>query len=111
HSSNIKAIQVLGFKKEQIRVIPTDMEFKIGMNKLKNAIAKDRIQGMQPFCFIASAGTTNTGTVDPLMELSKICKKENIWLHVDAAYGGAAILSKSGKQLLKGIEKADSITV
>lgn len=111
HSSNIKAIQVLGFKKEQIRVIPTDMEFKIGMNKLKNAIAKDRIQGLQPFCFIASAGTTNTGTVDPLMELSKICKKENIWLHVDAAYGGAAILSKSGKQLLKGIEKADSITV
>src|SRR5690554_1058305 len=111
HSSNIKAIRVLGFRKEQIRVLPTDTEFKISLNKLKNAIAKDKIEGLQPFCYIASAGTTNTGTVDPLSEISKICKKENIWFHVDAAYGGAAILSKKGKKLLKGIEKADSITV
>ena len=111
HSSNIKAIRVLGFRKEQIRVLPTDTEFKISLNKLKNAIAKDKIEGLQPFCYIASAGTTNTGTVDPLSEISKICKKEDIWFHVDAAYGGAAILSKKGKKILKGIEKADSITV
>ena len=111
HSSNIKAIRILGFRKEQIRIIPTDAEFKIALNKLKNAIAKDKLEGLQPFCFIASAGTTNTGTVDPLTELAAICKKDNIWLHVDAAYGGAAILAKNGKQLLKGIEKADSITV
>lgn len=111
HSSNIKAIRILGFRKEQIRIIPTDSEFKIGINKLKNAIAKDKLEGLQPFCFIASAGTTNTGTVDPLNELATICKKEKIWLHIDAAYGGAAILAKNGKQLLKGIEKADSITV
>jgi len=111
HSSNIKAIRVLGFRKEQIRIIPTDGEFKIAVNKLKNAIAKDQIEGLQPFCFIASAGTTNTGTVDPLNELATICKKEKIWLHIDAAYGGAAILAKNGKQLLAGIEKADSITV
>jgi aromatic-L-amino-acid decarboxylase len=111
HSSNIKAIRVLGFKKEQIRVLPTDTEFKISLNKLKNAIAKDKIEGLQPFCYIASAGTTNTGTVDPLNEISKICRKEGIWFHVDAAYGGAAILSGKGKKLLKGIEKADSITV
>jgi aromatic-L-amino-acid/L-tryptophan decarboxylase len=111
HSSNIKAIRILGFRKEQIRIIPTDGEFKIGINKLKNAIAKDKIEGWQPFCFIASAGTTNTGTVDPLNELAAICKKEKIWFHIDAAYGGAAILAKNGKQLLAGIEKADSITV
>ncbi|WP_188440801.1 pyridoxal phosphate-dependent decarboxylase family protein [Planktosalinus lacus] len=111
HSSNIKAIRVLGFRKEQIRIIPTDGEFKVAVNKLKNAIAKDKIEGLQPFCFIASAGTTNTGTVDPLNELATICKKEKIWLHIDAAYGGAAILAKNGKQLLAGIEKADSITV
>lgn len=111
HSSNIKAIRMLGFKKEQIRIIPTDMEFKISLNKLKNAIAKDRLEGWQPFCFIASAGTTNTGTVDPLKELAVICKKEDIWLHVDAAYGGAAILSTHGKKILAGIKKADSITV
>lgn len=111
HSSNIKAIRVLGFKKEQLRVIPTNLEFKFSLNKLKNAIAKDRLKGLKPFCLIATAGTTNTGTVDALSELSAICKKEDIWFHVDAAYGGAAILSKKGKGMLKGIEKADSLTV
>jgi len=66
HSSNIKAIRILGFKKRQVRIIPTDMEFKMSLNKLKNCIAKDKLEGYQPFCIIASAGTTNTGTVDPL---------------------------------------------
>ncbi len=111
HSSNIKAIRVLGFKKEQIRVIPTNLEFKFSLNKLKNAIAKDRLKGLKPFCLIATAGTTNTGTVDPLSELSAICKSEDLWFHIDGAYGGAAILSKNGKSLLRGIEKADSLTV
>jgi len=111
HSSNIKAIRVLGFSKEQIRIIPTDSEFKISLNKLKNAIAKDKIEGYKPFCFIASAGTTNTGTVDPLNELAAICKKENLWFHIDGAYGAAAILSENGHKTLKGIEKADSLTV
>ncbi|MEW7293131.1 pyridoxal phosphate-dependent decarboxylase family protein [Aquimarina sp. 2304DJ70-9] len=111
HSSNIKAIKVIGFKKEQIRIIPTDIEFKISLNKLKNAIAKDRLEGLQPFCIIASAGTTNTGTVDPLDQIATICKNENLWMHVDGAYGGAAILANKGDLLLKGIEKADSLTV
>lgn len=111
HSSNVKAIRVLGFRKEQIRIIPTDITFKIAFNKLQNAIAKDRLEGLNPFCIIASAGTTNTGTVDPLEELAAIAKKENLWLHVDAAYGGAAILTSAGKKMMKGIEKADSITV
>ncbi|WP_299603395.1 aminotransferase class V-fold PLP-dependent enzyme [uncultured Aquimarina sp.] len=111
HSSNIKAIKVIGFKKSQIRIIPTDLEFKISLNKLKNAIAKDRLQGLDPFCIIASAGTTNTGTVDPLNEIAKICKEEKLWFHIDGAYGGAAILANNGKKLLKGIEKADSLTV
>lgn len=111
HSSNIKAIRVLGFKKEQIRIIPTDLEFRISFNKLKNAIAKDRLEGNQPFCIIASAGTTNTGSVDPLDTIADICEKENLWMHVDGAYGGAAILSEKGSKALKGIERADSLTV
>ncbi len=111
HSSNIKAIRVMGFRKEQIRIIPTDMEFKFAINKLKNVINKDRLEGWQPFCLIASAGTTNTGTVDPLTELAEICKKEDLWYHIDGAYGGAAILANNGKKLLKGIDKADSLTV
>jgi len=111
HSSNIKAIRVLGFKKEQIRIIPTDFEFKLSINKLKNEIARDRLKGLQPFCFIASAGTTNTGTVDPLDAIADICEEENLWFHIDGAYGGAAILSKKGARVLRGIERADSLTV
>ncbi|MEJ7693791.1 aminotransferase class V-fold PLP-dependent enzyme [Daejeonella sp.] len=111
HSSNIKAISILGFRKEQVRIIPTDMEFKFSINKLKNAIARDKLEGLQPFCLVASSGTTNTGTIDPLDELAGICKAENIWLHVDGAFGAAAILSKNGKKMLKGIEKADSLTI
>ena len=111
HSSNIKAIRTIGFRKDQVRIIPTDIEFKLSMNKLKNAIAKDRLEGYQPFCMIATAGTTNTGTVDPLNEIAKLCKEEKLWFHVDAAYGGAAILSEKGSLALKGIQKADSVTV
>lgn len=111
HSSNIKAIRILGFQKSQIRIIPTDMEFKMSVIKLKNAIAKDKLEGNVPFFMLASAGTTNTGTVDPLPELATICKQEGLWFHIDGAYGGAAILASNGKQLLKGIEKADSITI
>ena len=77
----------------------------------KNEIAKDRLEGKMPFCIIASAGTTNTGTVDPLDDLADICEKENLWFHIDGAYGGAAILSKKGSRILRGIERADSLTV
>jgi aromatic-L-amino-acid decarboxylase len=111
HSSNIKAIRVIGFKEEQVKIIPTDLEFKFSINKLKNEIARDRLNGKKPFCIIASAGTTNTGTVDPLDTLADICEKENLWFHIDAAYGGAAILSKKGNKILRGIERADSLTV
>ena len=111
HSSNIKAIRTIGFRKDQIRIIPTDQEFKISINKLKNEIAKDRLKKLTPFCIIANAGTTNTGTIDNLSEIATICKTEDIWMHVDAAYGGATILSKQYAHLLKGIDKADSITV
>ena len=111
HSSNIKALRIIGFRKEQIRLIPTDSDFKFSTMKLKSAIARDQIEGLQPLCVIATAGTTNTGTVDPLEEISKICKANDLWFHIDGAYGGAAILAKNGKQLLKGISKADSLTV
>ena len=111
HSSNIKAIRTIGFRKDQVRIIPTDFEFKFSLNKLKNAIAKDYLAGLQPFCLIATAGTTNTGTVDQLEDLAKICKTEGLWFHIDGAYGAAAILSEKGTKALKGIQKADSLTV
>ncbi len=111
HASNIKAIKIMGFKKEQVRLIPTDSEFRISLNKLSNAIAKDRLEGWKPFCVIATAGTTNTGSVDPLDALSVICRQEDLWLHIDGAYGGPAILTKKGKKVLDGIQHADSLTI
>ena len=111
HSSNIKALNILGFKKQQIRIVPTDLEFRISINKLKNAIYADKLDDRMPLCVIASAGTTNTGTVDPLNTLADICEDENIWFHIDGAFGGAAILGKEGDQLLQGIDRADSLTV
>ncbi|MDB2385366.1 aminotransferase class V-fold PLP-dependent enzyme [Polaribacter sp.] len=110
HSSNIKAIRMLGFTKEQVRLIPTGNDFKLDTSKLKNEVAKDKLLGNNPFCIIATAGTTNTGTVDDLEEIAKICKNNNLWFHIDAAYGGAAVLVKE-KNYLKGIELADSVTV
>lgn len=111
HASNIKAIKIMGFKKEQVRLIPADSEFRISLNKLSNAIAKDRLEGWKPFCVIATAGTTNTGSVDPLDALGAICKQEDLWLHVDGAYGGPAILTEKGKKVLDGIQHADSLTI
>ena len=111
HSSNIKALNILGFRKSQIRVVPTDLEFRISINKLKNVIYVDKLEDKKPLCIIASAGTTNTGTVDPLDALADVCEKEDIWLHIDGAYGGAAILADTGDNILKGIERADSLTV
>jgi len=111
HSSNIKAIRTIGFRKDQVRIIPTDLEFKMSVNKLKNVIAKDRLAGLHPFCMIGTAGATNTGVVDPLNELATLCKQEKLWFHVDAAYGGAAVLSRKGTHTLRGIQRADSITV
>ncbi len=111
HSSNIKAIRVLGFNKDQVRIIPTDLEFKISINKLKNEIAKDKLMGLQPAIIIANAGTTNTGTVDPLNELARIAKKEKLWLHIDGAYGGGSVLSEQGSELLAAVSKADSLTI
>jgi glutamate/tyrosine decarboxylase-like PLP-dependent enzyme len=97
HSSNMKAIRTIGFKKEQVRIIPTDLEFKMSINKLKNAIAKDRLEGFNPFCIIGTAGATNTGTVDPLKEIAQVCKEEKIWFHVDAAYGALLFYQKMEK--------------
>ncbi len=111
HSSNIKAIRILGFRKRQVRILPTGDDCKMPLDKLKEVIKKDKLQGYHPFCIIATAGTTNTGTVDPLEDIAEICQHENLWMHVDGAYGGAAILSEKGKRQLKGIEKADSLTV
>ncbi|MCC7259412.1 MAG: aminotransferase class I/II-fold pyridoxal phosphate-dependent enzyme, partial [Alphaproteobacteria bacterium] len=111
HSSVPKGLNVLGFQPYQIRKITSDAQFRLPVDMLRETISADRRRGLVPFCVVANAGTTNTGAVDPLAELRKLCDEEGLWLHVDGAYGGGSILSAKGKALLKGIEKADSVAI
>jgi aromatic-L-amino-acid/L-tryptophan decarboxylase len=111
HSSVERALHVIGFSREQIRKLPSDENFRLSIQKLSEAIASDRAKGSRPFCIIANAGTTNTGAIDPLNELADLAAKEKMWLHVDGAFGAAAVLSERGKQMLYGLERSDSISL
>jgi len=111
HSSNEKALRILGFDSEKMHKISSDDQFRLDLKDLKKAVSKDRNRGKQPFCVIANAGTTNTGAVDPLPELVEFCNREGIWLHVDGAYGASAVLCERGKNELKGLELVDSLSI
>lgn len=109
HSSMAKGLHIVGISPENIVIIPSDNNFRMDIKELKNRIKNDISKGLKPFMVVASAGTTNTGSIDPLNEIADICKENNLWMHVDGAYG-ASILLSSHKDLLKGIEKSDSVT-
>jgi aromatic-L-amino-acid decarboxylase len=111
HSSVARAARVLGFRPEQVRVLPTDERFRMRPDALVDAMDADLRVGLRPLFVSASAGSTNTGAVDPLPELAEICKEKGAWLHVDGAYGGFAALTGRGRRLLQGIELADSVTL
>jgi len=111
HSSVARGFRILGFARAQLRAIPVDAAFRIDVAALEAAIAEDRAAGRRPFCIVANAGTTNTGAVDPMHRLADIAEREGMWLHVDGAYGGAAALVPSGRALLAGMERADSVTI
>jgi len=111
HSSLEKALRVLGFLPDQINRLPSDDHFRLYTGDLLAAIEIDEQDGKRPFCVIASAGTTNTGAVDPLPELRAICDAYNMWLHVDGAYGAAAVLCGEGRRLLSGLAAADSLSL
>jgi aromatic-L-amino-acid/L-tryptophan decarboxylase len=81
------------------------------MDELRSAVSADRAAGLVPFMVGASAGTTNTGAVDPLGDIADLCAEDSLWMHVDAAYGGFAALTGKGAEQLKGIERADSVTL
>jgi aromatic-L-amino-acid decarboxylase len=111
HSSLARAARALGFRPDQVRVIPTDERARMRPDALRGAIAADQAGGRRPLVVVANAGTTAVGTIDPLHELARICREERIWLHVDGAYGAFACLSERGRQALDGMELADSITL
>ena len=111
HSSISRAAGILGFRVDQITSIEADADFRLPVGSLRKAIERDRTQGRRPFCVVASAGTTNTGAVDPLAAIADICEREKLWLHVDGAYGAAAVLTPEGKAALAGMERADSLSL
>lgn len=110
HSSVAKGLLIIGFCKEQIHILPSDSDFRMNTGALKTAVEQDLKQDKKPFAVIASAGTTNTGSVDPLKEISELCQKYNMWMHVDGAFGASALLSKKCKKDLEGIENSDSLS-
>jgi glutamate/tyrosine decarboxylase-like PLP-dependent enzyme len=111
HSSVAKALRVLGFAANQVHSVPVDDGLRLDLKALEEAIQKDRSEGWRPFCVVASAGTTNTGAVDPLERISSLCRANDMWLHVDGAYGAAAALTERGRAALRGLELADSIAL
>ena len=111
HHSIVKAATLAGFPAANVRKVASDERFRLRPDLLEEAIADDRRRGRQPFLLVASAGTTNTGAVDPLPEMAGIARREKLWLHVDAAYGGFFVLTQRGRRALAGIEEADSITL
>ncbi|WKN30799.1 aminotransferase class V-fold PLP-dependent enzyme [Porifericola rhodea] len=111
HSSNEKALHVLNIESTQIRKVACNAVFEMDVTDLITQIEIDQRNGLIPFCVIANAGTTNTGAIDPMVEIREVCNQYNLWMHVDGAYGAAAVLSQEGKLALNGISLADSITL
>lgn len=111
HSSVVRAAWIAGVRRDNVRVVDMDALFRMNPSDLEGAIDADREAGLSPFLVVASAGTTNTGSVDPLDEIADICSRKAVWLHVDAAYAGFAALTGEGKAKLRGIEKAHSLTL
>jgi aromatic-L-amino-acid decarboxylase len=109
HSSIARAARILGFRPDQVRVVPSDTSFRLAPHTVAAAMDADVRRGLTPFAVVAQGGATNTGAVDPLEELAGLCRERGAWLHVDAAYGGFARLADRG--LLSGVEQADSVTL
>jgi len=106
-----KALRIIGLEDIIIRYVKIDHRSKIITTDLSRLIAKDISRGLTPFLVVASAGTTDTGAIDPLEEIAKICQTHNLWFHVDAAYGGFFMLLDRQKHAFKGIELSDSLVV
>jgi len=111
HSSLEKALRVIGILDGNLRKLPTDSDRRLQVPELVQSIARDRAAGLHPFCVIATAGTTNTGAVDPLREIAQVCREQDLWFHIDGAYGAAAVLCDRGRKLLDGLDLADSLSL
>ncbi len=110
HSSVAKGLHIIGFEPGQVRKIPSDANFRMDLDALNAAIREDLDGGKKPFAVIATAGTTNTGSIDPLPEIAGICREHGMWMHVDGAFGASLLLSERCRGKLAGIELSDSLS-
>jgi glutamate/tyrosine decarboxylase-like PLP-dependent enzyme len=111
HASIQRGLVAIGFPPGHIRVLETDGGFRLAAGSVAAAVARDRAAGHRPGFVVATAGTTNSGAVDPLPALAELCATEDLWLHVDGAYGAPAALCEAGRAALPGLERADSLVL
>lgn len=111
HMSVAKAADILGFGRDQVRVIVCDERQRMRVDALRHGIEKDLRDGLRPFCVVGSAGTVNTGVVDPLAEIAKVAAEFDLWYHVDGAYGAPGVLDQRKRDLFNGLERADSVSL
>jgi glutamate/tyrosine decarboxylase-like PLP-dependent enzyme len=111
HHSLDKSAGLLGIGRKALHRIPVNERLQLHAEKLEAAIKKDLAAGRRPFCVVATAGTTSSGAIDDLPDLAEICRRYNLWFHVDGAYGAAVLFSDSHRALVRGIELADSVTI
>ena len=109
HSAQVRAARIIGIRPDHVRVLATGDDFRLDPATLAAAVAADRAAGCTPVAVCADAGSSSTGAVDPLWAIADLCASEGSWLHVDAAYGGFAVVTEPGRRRLRGIERADSI--
>jgi aromatic-L-amino-acid decarboxylase len=109
HHTVVRGVRLAGIPESNVRAVPVDDRLRMRVDALEEAIAQDR--GKRPFLVVASAGTTNTGAIDPLHAIADVCAREGLWMHVDGAYGGAFVLCDEGKRRLDGIGRADSVAI
>jgi glutamate/tyrosine decarboxylase-like PLP-dependent enzyme len=110
HHSLEKIAHMTGIGRKALKLVRVDRRLRLDTADLQRRIAEDRAKGYHPFMVVGTAGTTGAGIIDPLEEIANLCGRENLWFHVDAAWGGAAVLSPKLQGTVKGIESADSVT-
>jgi aromatic-L-amino-acid decarboxylase len=111
HQSVDKAASLLGLGRTALRRIPVTPAIQLDVDQLESRIRRDRADGCLPFCVVATAGTTASGAIDDISAIGEVCARHRLWLHVDGAYGAAVILSDRHRRLVRGIERADSVTI
>ncbi|HET6974592.1 MAG TPA: pyridoxal-dependent decarboxylase [Pyrinomonadaceae bacterium] len=111
HMSIAKAADILGFGRDYVREIPCDERQRMRVDLLREKISVDLSEGLRPFCVVGSAGTVNTGVVDPLSEIAAVATEFDLWFHVDGAYGAPGVLDERKQHLFAGLERADSVSL